>query len=837
MKPKFCNAIAFLMLCCVLQAQEEVFIYNGNDKEFFEVNQSVKYIKLYGAQQKNTTILYDVFKKIDTIAPNIFKITLDNPDKDSFNTKISIIDSAYVADELIYKGDGTKQCCFDHILLRTKGAVNLYDILDNYNIPFISYDRLGLCNNEYVVKLSVSMALHYANTLFESGLFEYVQPSFYRFDDLLNPLYCQQWGLKNTGQYGGIVGMDINVEPAWEIATGEGIKVAVIDNGVQLDHPDLVDNLLQGYDATGSGSFGGYTGTDNHGTCCAGIIAACDNTIGIKGIAYNAKIIPIKKGSGGYSYDIYNINAFSFAYDNNADVINCSWSSGSESNMLTNAINFVVENGRNGLGTPVVFATGNYNDSFIKYPASLTSTIAVGAITPCGTRVSPNNCSNQTWGSHYGYGLDVVAPGIIIQTTNINSDYTLFEGTSAACPHAAGVIALMLSANPCLTQEEVRRILHLSCDKLDQYGFCYNNNLSWDYEVGYGKINAYKAVIYSLSANEYNLQIDGNLVSTIDNVKIILDYGNCSNFSAGMYFCRKEEYSAILNFPNMDNPNIIVMTNGMSDITDYNNTNHYASITVLTDTTAILKTWRYYLNYNTLGQTINTYIPSNDNVKFYATVIDIPKTNIDLTNRNISSGIFNRHALHTLHTYSSHISGSAEVRLLAGDSIILHDGTRISPSTGYFYAQSGYHVCDSLTYTRENTVKNQYNLISSNITYACDVDENFSIYPNPNNNSPHVFHSVVKKFPPESFNGINEAHDNGLKVAFAYPNPGNNQLNIRTILPNAHVEVYDINGKLLCNQEITDVITSIDTEIWPSGIYVWKVVSDNKEAETGKWVK
>ena len=98
------------------------------------------------------------------------------------------------------------------------------------------------------------------------------------------------------------------------------------------------------------------------------------------------------------------------------------------------------------------------------------------------------------------------------------------------------------------------------------------------------------------------------------------------------------------------------------------------------------------------------------------------------------------------------------------------------------------------------------------------------------------FEAVVK-FPQEAFVGIEEAHDNGLKVAVAYPNPGGNTLNICTGLPNARVEVYDALGRLMHRQEITENETSINTETWPSGIYVWKVYSNGKEAESGKWVK
>ena len=97
--------------------------------------------------------------------------------------------------------------------------------------------------------------------------------------------------------------------------------------------------------------------------------------------------------------------------------------------------------------------------------------------------------------------------------------------------------------------------------------------------------------------------------------------------------------------------------------------------------------------------------------------------------------------------------------------------------------------------------------------------------------------SVVVKFPAEAFVGIEEAHDNGLKVAVAYPNPGKDVLNIRTGLKDAFVEVYDLTGKLIYNQEITENITSINTENWSNGVCIWKVIADGKEVESGKWIK
>ena len=103
--------------------------------------------------------------------------------------------------------------------------------------------------------------------------------------------------------------------------------------------------------------------------------------------------------------------------------------------------------------------------------------------------------------------------------------------------------------------------------------------------------------------------------------------------------------------------------------------------------------------------------------------------------------------------------------------------------------------------------------------------------------STNINHYILTKFPAASFEGIEEAHDNGLKVAVAYPNPGKDVLNIRTGLQNACVEVYDMTGKLIHNTEISHNVISINAESWPSGTYIWKVISNGKLAESGKWLK
>ena len=101
---------------------------------------------------------------------------------------------------------------------------------------------------------------------------------------------------------------------------------------------------------------------------------------------------------------------------------------------------------------------------------------------------------------------------------------------------------------------------------------------------------------------------------------------------------------------------------------------------------------------------------------------------------------------------------------------------------------------------------------------------------------------AIFRVPKEAFDGIEEAHDAGFAVAAAYPNPGKDVLNIRTALKNARVEVYDVNGRLVHRQDITENVTGIDAGGWTEGVYVWKVyvgtlTGSVTEAESGKWIK
>jgi len=247
-----------------------------------------------------------------------------------------------------------------------------------------------------------------------------------------DPSNSKQWGFK-----------PLNPTAAWQHSTGKGIIVAVVDTGVDVTHPDLIGQLVDGINTRDDhGDTTLPTQDDNgHGTHVAGIIAAkANNNVGVAGIAPDAKIMPIKtlgKDGTGWVSDV--AEGIVWAVNHDAKIINLSLGSDNAA-LIAPAIAYAAEQ-----NVTVVAAAGNHGDQTLTYPASIPTVISVAAIaetfTPAKTYTRPNY-------SNYGPTIDIAAPGDNILSTTPNNSYDYYNGTSMAAPHVAGVAALVRALNP-----------------------------------------------------------------------------------------------------------------------------------------------------------------------------------------------------------------------------------------------------------------------------------------------------------------------------------------------------------------------------------------------------
>jgi len=398
------------------------------------------------------------------------------------------------------------------VVLLQKGT-SLQPVLDKHKGKLV-LESGG--SQKYILKCNVAQSEEVFKLINKLNTMEEVvwcEPEFLSDYSIDNPLYAQQYYLHNTGQYGGTEGIDINVEPVWTLTTGNPhITVAVIDNGVDRNHEDMGNRVLEGYtirNPTGGGEpqNANYLDSKYHGMACAGIIVASNNSLGIRGVASEVNILPVnivpdeayEYGGNvieGFGSNIEIAQAINWAW-RRADILSCSWGGGSNSNDITAAIDSARTFGRNGKGSVVVFASGNNypNSTDVAYPANLDGVITVGAINNQGT----------IWDySQRGTSMDLVAPsGNIGGSGNVrttdrmgslganNGNYMdNFGGTSAACPQVAGVVSLILSVRPDLTESQIRTILQNTARDLGSSGF--------DNIYGYGLVNASYAV-YSVA--------------------------------------------------------------------------------------------------------------------------------------------------------------------------------------------------------------------------------------------------------------------------------------------------------------------------------------------------
>ncbi|MFK7775199.1 MAG: S8 family serine peptidase [Saprospiraceae bacterium] len=543
MMRKFTTLFALIMFFS-FNANSQDFYYSPEGKSFLQVSQQKILVQFKaGTNFTEQQQILSEHKEIKPItrdmvlpAPKVTLVDLQNVSSESdvytLLQKLATHPKVDYANHFLAHKDGTLHGVMDRVLVRLKseGQYSFFENEMKQNLFVLNHER-----NEFdpllmeVTVVGIKNALTIANELHESQNYAYAEPDFLRLMKRMNtndPNVDEQWSLNNDGvntsQYGGTVGADMKVYNAWGTTTGSStIKVAIIDEGVDLNHPDLAGNMLGGYDATGQGSGGNPSGDDAHGTACAGIVASVgNNNIGGTGVAYDSKIIPVRiaysSGSSWVTSNAWIGNSLNWAINNaDADILSNSWGGGGSSSTINNAIDNAINNGRGGLGSPVLFAAGNDNGAN-SYPATYAPTISVIAMSMCNQRKNPSSCDGETWwGSNYGSGADVAAPGVKIFATDISGsagyssgDYTSsFNGTSSACPNAAGVMALVLSANGSLTETQARAALEGTTDKVG--GYTYNSNVSgqpngtWSNDLGHGRINA-EAAVSSVSSSTAN---------------------------------------------------------------------------------------------------------------------------------------------------------------------------------------------------------------------------------------------------------------------------------------------------------------------------------------------
>lgn len=297
--------------------------------------------------------------------------------------------------------------------------------------------------------------------------------------------YSEQWGLSKA-----------EVEKAWGLgATGAGITIAIIDTGVDVNHPDLKNNLVAGYNAiTGRTGLSAVQDNNGHGTHVSGIAAAGLNGEGIVGVAYQAKIMPIKAmNRSGEGTDDIVADGIIWAVDHGAQIINLSLGANDESDILREAIQYAQAQ-----GALLIAAAGNKGESLsedsIAFPAAEPGVLAVTATDRRDQLASFSLTGPQA-------GLSAPGVNIFSDYWQNRSGYASIDGTSMASPFVAGVAALVWSLHPEFTAEQVKILLENSALDLGTPGR--------DSNYGFGRVNAYWAV--SFAAKPENLPSPANL--------------------------------------------------------------------------------------------------------------------------------------------------------------------------------------------------------------------------------------------------------------------------------------------------------------------------------------
>ena len=283
----------------------------------------------------------------------------------------------------------------------------------------------------------------------------------------------------------------VNADAAWTQATGNGVIVAVMDTGIDSTHPDLVGKVTRRYNCRTYAQVDPTINfdTDNHGTHCAGIIAAKNDGKGVVGLAYNVKLYDVRIFQPGFIGPVAYARGVKWAVDNGAKVLSNSWGGAAYSQAIKAAVDYALVK-----GAIHVNSAGNDRYDMWRRPASIPGVIAVAASNP------HNKAADFTTP---GSWVSVTAPGVLVlssvrsQTiqagTGLPLYYDYYDGTSMACPYVSALVAMILEKYPTATPYQIKKLLEGTAKDIEGAGF--------DNKTGYGLIQADKALAAALPAN------------------------------------------------------------------------------------------------------------------------------------------------------------------------------------------------------------------------------------------------------------------------------------------------------------------------------------------------
>ena len=425
---------------------------------------------------------------------------------------------ADIVREVCFDDSGDPIICTDFVIIKFKAGYSPKRALSHLKKgKFTRVQKLNFGSNLYRVKIPARKhALQFVQELQQSeNIYEIVEPVFlenlglrFRPNDESN--YKDQWHWFNNGSNGDVAGRDVDAEEAWDVAKGDGVRLAIVDLGFHVNSPELKSGIIGGgsfeVSMDGSETFTRFVSGSSlpkhfHGTFCAAMAGARINSGKGCGIAPNCSLILVTVNeittqlalAKAINYAVSGTlgSASTAPHHAGAQVLSCSLGKPKTFAMtdhLKDAIDFAVNEGRpaagENLGTPVFWAAANFNvpiaDDLV---CSYKNTISVGC----------SDSKDERGNSAVGSGLDFLAPGVQVQNISGNGTFGPRTGTSYATPVAAGIAALMIEANPGLHWEQIRDEIRATCDKVDLANAGYDNN-GHSQTYGYGRVNAGSAV-------------------------------------------------------------------------------------------------------------------------------------------------------------------------------------------------------------------------------------------------------------------------------------------------------------------------------------------------------